>query len=62
MEIIEQLTVNEVAKILGCHTHTVYRYIESGILKAHKLGGETDNRLHWIIYNTDVDKMVRGEK
>jgi excisionase family DNA binding protein len=59
---IEKLSVSEVAEMLDCHTNTIYRYIKRGLLKAHKIGGETDNRLHWIIYNTDVDKMMRGEK
>jgi excisionase family DNA binding protein len=58
----ENLTVRQVAEILDCHIHTVYRYVESGKLKARKLGGNTHNRLHWIIDNHDLDKFLRGEK
>ncbi|MFA5024480.1 MAG: helix-turn-helix domain-containing protein [Patescibacteria group bacterium] len=37
-EIEKLFTINEIAKILRVHSRTINRYIESGRLKASKLG------------------------
>ena len=52
MDEIENLfTIEEVADILRVHTRTVTRYIESGRLKASKLGV-------WRIKRSDLDKFL----
>lgn len=45
------LTIEEVAKILRVSTRSVNRYIESGRLKASKLGV-------WRIKHSDLDKFL----
>ena len=52
MNDIEKLfTIDEIAKILRVHPRTVNRYIESGRLKASKLGT-------WRIKQSDVDDFL----
>jgi len=52
MEDIEKLlTIEEIAKILRVHTRTVTRYIESGRLKASKLGV-------WRIKQSDLNAFL----
>lgn len=46
------LSVSEVAKLLDIGERTVYRYIESGALKAVKIGG-------WRIYEEDLKDFVK---
>lgn len=45
------LTIEEVAKILRVSTRTIIRYIESGKLKASKIGV-------WRIKQTDLDNFL----
>ncbi|MCF7820706.1 MAG: helix-turn-helix domain-containing protein [Candidatus Pacebacteria bacterium] len=45
------LTIEETARILRVSTRTIARYIESGRLKASKLGT-------WRIKETDILKML----
>jgi excisionase family DNA binding protein len=47
----EQLKVEEVAKRLDVDERTIYRYIESGELKAVKIGG-------WRIAEDDLEKFI----
>jgi len=52
MKDIEKLfTIEEVAEILRVHTRTVTRYIESGRLKASKLGV-------WRIRQSDLNAFL----
>jgi len=39
------LTTGEAAKYCGVHFRTVARWIDKGLLKAHKLPGRGDNRI-----------------
>lgn len=50
-EIEKLLTINEVAKILRVHPRTINRYIESGRLKASKLGV-------WRIKQSDLNAFL----
>jgi excisionase family DNA binding protein len=50
-EIEKLLTIEEIAKILRVHTRTVTRYIESGRLKASKLGV-------WRIKQSDLNAFL----
>ena len=54
------LTAQEVAKRLGVHLFTVYEYLKSGLLKGHKLGGNSDSKRHWRIKVTDLDNFIEG--
>jgi len=45
-------TTNEVAEILKVHKRTIFRYIESGKLKATKIG-------QWRIKKEDLDKLIK---
>lgn len=47
----ELLTLKEVAKYLRVSERSVLRYIESGKLKASKIG-------HWRIFQKDVEKSL----
>ena len=53
------LTTHQVAKELGVSLTTVYQYIYSGKLTAHKLGG-TSSRRHWRIKESDLELFVDG--
>jgi excisionase family DNA binding protein len=50
-EIEKLFTITEIAKILRVHTRTVNRYIESGRLKASKLGV-------WRIKQSDLNAFL----
>ncbi|MDD5639272.1 MAG: helix-turn-helix domain-containing protein [Candidatus Pacebacteria bacterium] len=50
-EIEKLLTINEVAKILRVHPRSINRYIESGRLKASKLGV-------WRIKQSDLNTFL----
>jgi excisionase family DNA binding protein len=50
------LTVEEVARYLGCHPRTVYRYIRAGQLTAIKLGRE------YRIKRADLDRFLEERK
>jgi len=49
------LTIEEVAKILRVSTRTVNRYIESGRLKASKIG-------QWRISQKDLEEFLNKNK
>lgn len=48
--------VESVAKILGVHNRTVLRFINSGKLKATKVGRQ------WRIKRTDLDELIGEDK
>ena len=50
-EMKKLFTINEIAKILKVHSRTINRYIESGRLKASKLGV-------WRIKQSDLDAFL----
>jgi len=50
-KIYKLLTIEEVAEILRVSTRSVTRYIESGKLKASKIG-------HWRITQKDLDMFL----
>ena len=50
-EIEKLFTINEIAKILRVHSRTINRYIESGRLRASKLGV-------WRIKQSDLDAFL----
>ena len=52
MENDELYTLKEVSKILKVSEKTVYRLINSGRLKATKIG-------QWRIKNSDLDKLIK---
>ena len=49
-----QLTVAEVAEILGCHVAHVYRLIRKGVLPKSPLGGAKSTR----ILTTDLRRLM----
>ena len=55
------LNTKQVARILGVRKlETVYGYIASGQLKAHKLGGNSKSKRHWRIKPKDLEAFVEG--
>ncbi|OGF27666.1 hypothetical protein A2468_02120 [Candidatus Falkowbacteria bacterium RIFOXYC2_FULL_46_15] len=48
------LTIEEVAKVLKVNKRTVYRWIESGDLKAARIGRKT-----YRVFESDVRKFIR---
>ena len=53
------LSTKQVAERLGVHLNTVWRYILSGKLKAHKMGGDESGR-HWRIKEGDLETFING--
>ena len=43
-----QLTVAEVAEVLGCHVAQVYRLIRKGVLPKSPLGGAKSTRIRTV--------------
>jgi len=54
------LTTRQARKILGVNLFTLYKYIYSGSLKAHKLGKST-NKTHWRIKQVDLEAFINGQ-
>lgn len=55
------LTAPQVAELLHIHINTVYRYLETGILKGYKLGNLRSSR--WRVKEQDLNKFIeRGEQ
>lgn len=54
------LTTNEVAKYLGVHINTVWKYIKTGQLKAFKLGGNGKSNRRWRIHSDDLAAFISG--
>lgn len=48
-------TIEEVVEISRLHLNTVYRHIQAGKLKAHKVGKQ------WRITKEDLEKYLKGE-
>jgi len=55
MQEIKVYTLEEVIAILKVSQRTVYNYIKSGKLKAHKLGKE------WRVQHEDLQRFVNGQ-
>ena len=51
----------EVANILGVKMITLYEFLKSKKLKAHKLGGNGKSKRHWRIRQSDLDAFIAGE-
>ena len=49
------LTLKETCEILRIERHTAKRWIDKGILKATKLGGQ------WRVTQTEIDRLLSGE-
>ena len=49
------LTANQVAKILKAHINTVHKLLNTGQIKAFKLGS------HWRIRQEDLESFIKGE-
>ena len=56
------LNTKQVAEKLGTPAGTVYRYIYSGILPAHKLGGNGKSKRHWHIKEVDLEAFINGHE
>ena len=41
--------------------NTLYEYIKTGKLRAHKLGGNGKSKRHWRIKQEDLDTFASGE-
>ncbi len=55
------LTTSEVCIILGIKSRaTIYTYIATGRLKAHRLGN--GQKRHWRIYQNDLEAFIREGK
>jgi excisionase family DNA binding protein len=52
---IEQITVSQAARILGCSRWTIVRLLKSGDLKGHKTG---DGTTPWLIARKDVERLA----
>ena len=50
------LTIEEAADEMGVSARTIYRWIKTGYLPAHKLGGG------WRIKQADIDNILKGDK
>ncbi|MFH1745129.1 MAG: helix-turn-helix domain-containing protein [bacterium] len=48
------LTIQEAAKVLSVSKRTVYRWIDSGDLKAARIGRKT-----YRVFESELDKFVR---
>lgn len=51
-------TLNEVSKILKASKRTLYRMIESGELKAIKVG----DKRNWLVKKETLDAIFNGDK
>lgn len=50
------LSIQQVCKITGYERHTIYRYIESGKLKAVRPA----KRSHWRVFKSDLYKFLKA--
>jgi excisionase family DNA binding protein len=55
------LSTRQAREILGVALSTIYDYIHSGLLKAHKLGGNGKSRRHWKIWHSDLIAFVENK-
>ena len=56
------LNTKEACEYLGIlKLGTLYSYISSGQLKAHKLGGNGNSRRHWRIKVEDLEDFINGK-
>ena len=51
----------EISEILGTTLVTIYNYISTGKLRAHKLGGNGKSKRHWRVQQSDLDAFISGE-
>ena len=56
------ISVQQAAVELSVTTGTVYKYINEGSLKAHKMGKATSNKRHWRIKVEDLQKFINGKQ
>jgi len=56
------LTITEIAKILRVHARTVNRYIESGRLKASKLGTWRIKQSDMNVFLEETSNVKKGNK
>jgi len=54
------LTTRQACKILGVNLYTLYSYIHTSTLRAHKLGNYT-KRKHWRIKEADLEVFINGQ-
>ncbi len=58
------LTVKDVKEMLNVNSATIYEYINSGKLAAHRLGGNGGkhrlNRKHWRIWEQDLLEFINS--
>ena len=54
------LSTKQVAKTLGVHLNTVWKFLASGELKGHKLGGNDKSKRHWRIWEKDLEAFING--
>ena len=52
------MTIKEVAKYLGVHTSTIYRYAQQGAIPAFKIG--SDWRFHRKYIEEWIEKQMQG--
>ena len=50
----------QVAEVLGVHLNTVWKFLASGELKGHKLGGNDKSKRHWRIWEKDLEAFING--
>ena len=55
------LNTREVTGVLGVSLITVYSYIASKKLKAHKLGGNGKSKRHYRIWQKDLEAFIAGD-
>lgn len=53
-------STKQVAEILGVHLSTVWKFLASGKLKGHKLGGNDKSKRHWRIWEQDLQAFING--
>jgi len=53
----EILTAQQVAVELGKHINTVRKYLNDGVLKGHKEGGNGKSKYHWRILREDFERF-----
>ena len=61
-QVVKYLTAREVARILEVGLKTIHKYIMSGKLKAHKLGGNGNSKRHWRVREEDLIEFVEGHR
>lgn len=55
------LTATQARELLGVNKITLYSYIKSGELPAHKLGGKVKSNRRWRLWRSDVVAFRDGK-